>query len=401
MTGLSTRGQALVDRSLMPEYLREHFARSSAPDYVPLCVAENKLVIDLLLEKLGDHTDTPAPASALGYDDMRGAKEFRAALARFLGRRVLGSTVTPEQLVVLAGAGAILESLFYVIADPGDAVLIPTPSYAGFWLDLETRDALSIVPVHTRASDGFRLLPSLLDQALSSTTRRVRALLLTSPDNPLGRVYARDELAALMDWARRAGIHLVMDEVYALSVYGDRDFTSAASMGALGERVHVVWAFSKDFAASGLRAGVLVSENEAVLGAMDQLAYWGAVSGHTQWLLGRAISDDAWVDAFVRTNRQRLREAKSRVTDALDAIGVPYVEPEAGFFLLVDLRRQLDAPTFEAEHALYRRLLERVNVNLTPGAACRVAEPGFMRLCFGAVPPEVAVDAIERMGRAL
>jgi aspartate/methionine/tyrosine aminotransferase len=399
MTSLSTRGQALVDRPPTPEYLREHFARSNAPDYVPLCVAENKLVIDLLLEKVGEHANPPA--SVLGYGDMHGAKEFRAALAGFLGRRVLGRTPTPEQLVVLAGAGTILESLFYVIADPGDAVLIPTPSYSGFWLDLETRDALSIVPVHTRASDDFRLFPALLDQALSSTRRRVRALLLTSPDNPLGRVYSPDELAAVMDWARRAGVHLVMDEVYALSVYGDRDFTSAASVGALGERVHVVWAFSKDFGASGMRAGVLVSENEALLGAMDQLAYWGSVSGHTQWLLGRAISDDAWVDAFVRTNRQRLREAKSRVTRALDAIGVPYLEPEAGFFLLIDLRRQLETPTFEGEHALYRRLLESTNVNLTPGAACRIAEPGFMRLCFGAVPPEVAVNAIERLGRAL
>ena len=393
MSELSSRGQALVDGSSMPEYLREHFARSGAADYVPLCVAENKLVNELVLAKLGSYGDVPA--SVLGYDDMRGTKEFRAALARFLGRNVLGRPVTAEQLVVLAGAGTILESLFYVIADPGDAVLVPTPSYAGFWLDLETRDALAIVPVHTRSDDGFRLTPELLERAM---TRRVRALLLTSPDNPLGRVYSREELAAIVDWARSAGIHLVMDEVYALSVYGEREFVS---VGPEGDRVHVVWAFSKDFAASGLRAGVLVSENEAVLGAMDELAYWGCVSGHTQWLLTHMISDDGWVDGFLHTNRERLCQAKERVTAALDAIGVPYVEPEAGFFLLVDLRRQLEAPTFEAEHALYRRLLERAHVNLTPGAACRVAEPGFMRLCFGAVPPDVAVDAIERIGRAL
>jgi hypothetical protein len=53
MTWLSARGQALGDRSPVPEYLREHFARSGAPDYVPHCVAENKLVIGLLLGKLG------------------------------------------------------------------------------------------------------------------------------------------------------------------------------------------------------------------------------------------------------------------------------------------------------------------------------------------------------------
>ena len=73
---------------------------------------------------------------------------------------------------------------------------------------------------------------------------------------------------------------MVFDEVYALSVFGERAFTSGASLRqSMGERVHVVWAFSKDFGASGLRCGVLVSENEAVLAAVDSLAYWACCSG--------------------------------------------------------------------------------------------------------------------------
>jgi aspartate/methionine/tyrosine aminotransferase len=165
--------------------------------------------------------------------------------------------------------------------------------------------------------------------------------------------------------------------------------------------VHIVWAFSKDFAASGLRAGVFMSENEDILRALDELAYWGCCSGDTQWMLGRMIADEAWVDGFVQTNRTRLRGAKSRVTRALEALGVPYLEPEAGFFLLLDLRRFLQEPTFAAEHALFRRLLDEANVNLTPGAACRVAEPGFMRLCFAAVPTDVALDGIERLSSCI
>jgi aspartate/methionine/tyrosine aminotransferase len=229
----------------------------------------------------------------------------------------------------------------------------------------------------------------------------VRALLFTSPDNPTGRAYSRKELAEIVEWADRAAIHLVMDEIYALSVYADRPFVSAASLGPLGDRVHVIWGFSKDFAASGLRAGVLFSENEEILSALDELAYWGCCSGHTQWLLARMLSDEAWVDEFVRLNRERLRSASVGVTRALGAHGLSYVEPEAGFFVLLDLRRFLSEPTFAAEHALYRRLLERANVNLTPGAACRAAEPGFMRLCFAAVSPDVAVAGVERLCRAL
>ena len=399
MTGLSRRGRALIEGSALPEYLREHFERSNQPDYVPFCVAENKLVCDVLLQKMAQCRQVPA--SVLGYDAMRGSDAFRGALAAFMSRTFLGRAVGADQLVVLSGAGTVLENLFYVIADRGDAVLVPTPSYAGFWLDLETRDELTIVPVNTSSADGFRLTPDRLDAALASTTKKVRALLFTSPDNPMGRVYSADEVRQVMDWATRAGIHLVMDEIYALSVYGEREFVSAASLGPLGERVHVVWAFSKDFAASGLRAGVLVSENADVLRAVDELAYWGCCSGDTQWLLGCMIRDAAWVDGFVHLNRQRLSAIHGRVTRALDALGIGHVPAGAGFFLLLDLRRFLDAPSFEAEHALYRRLLDEANVNLTPGAACRVAEPGFMRLCFAAVSAELAEQGIQRMARVL
>ena len=75
----------------------------------------------------------------------------------FLGANVFGRPIDADHLITAAGAGTILETLFYAIADEGEGVLIPTPSYAGFWLDLEARDALKIVPVHTASEDGFRL----------------------------------------------------------------------------------------------------------------------------------------------------------------------------------------------------------------------------------------------------
>ncbi len=398
---LSLRGRKLAESPPMPEYLSEHFARSGSAGesgYIPLCVAENKLTTDVFLAKMAECRDVPA--SVLGYDAMTGSHAFREALGRMLERKILGRPVPPEQVVVLAGAGTVLEMLFYVIADPGDAVLVPTPSYAGFWLDLETRDELSIIPVDTSSDDGFRLTPERLDAALAGATRPVRALLFTSPDNPMGRVYSAEEIRAVMSWAEQARVHLIMDEIYALSVYGERKFVSAASLGPLGDSVHVVWAFSKDFGASGLRAGVLVTENEAILGAVDQLAYWGACSGDTQYLLGKMIADDEWVDVYDKTNRARLGEAARRVTSALDAHDIKYVDAEAGFFLLLDLRRFLSEPTFSGEHELFRKMLD-ANVNLTPGASCRVAEPGFFRLCFAGVETDTAVSGIDRIARLL
>lgn len=402
--GLSRRGAQLAMQSPMADYIVEHFERSSADDnagaYTPLCIAENSLLHDLALPRLRAAADVPE--RVLGYDAMIGAEDFRTQLGAFMGRAFLGRCFPPEQIAVMAGAGTVLENVFYALADPGDAVLVPTPSYAGFWTDLETRNGLSIIPVHCAAADGFQLTTERLDAALAGSERPVKALLFTNPDNPRGSVATPDDIERVLSWAEGHGIHVVVDEIYALSVFGETPFTSVAQLrSSLGDHLHIVWAFSKDFGASGLRCGLVVSENEALLAAVNGLAYWGAVSGHTQWMLGQLISDDPWVDHYCAELRRRLGATYERVVEALDAAGIPTVAAEAGIFVLCDMRQFLGAPTWDAEHALWRRILDGVNVNITPGSACRIAEPGFMRLCYAAIPLDTVLGGIERLGRLL
>jgi aspartate/methionine/tyrosine aminotransferase len=405
---LSRRAQDLLAGTSIPEYLLRDFEGSknpyrkdSNPDgYIGLSVAENRLVSDLVADRLNE---IPlVPASVLGYDAMTGSMRFREQLGRFMGRTFLGRGFPPHQISVLAGAGSVLEILFHVLGDPGDGVLVPTPSYAGFWLDLELRDELTIVPVHCTSDDGFRLTPERLDRAVADTGRPVKVLLFTSPNNPLGTVYAPDEISEVLAWAESRGLHVVFDEIYALSVFGARAFTSCATLlPSLGERVHIVWAFSKDFGASGLRCGVLISENRAVNAAVDAFAYWACCSGHTQYLLGEMISDETWVDGYIGTMQDLLRNAYGSLIGLLDAGGIPHVSAEAGVFALLDLRSYLTEPTWEAERTLWLRILDEANINLTPGAACHVGEPGFMRLCYAGLPVETVETGVDRLVRAL
>lgn len=402
LDSLSRRSQQLLANPTFAPYLREHFIRSAAdPDnYVALCIAENRSMWDVLVPRLAHYRDVPP--RVLGYDAMIGNLEFRSQLAAFMARSFLGRSFAPEQLAVLAGAGAVLELLFHALADAGEGVLIPTPSYAGFWADLETRDALTIIPVHCRSADGFRLTTELLDHAVATAEVPVRALLFTSPNNPLGWVYSRDELLEILDWAERRDIHVVFDEIYALSVFGARPFVSAASLRErLGPRCHIVWAFSKDFGASGLRCGVLVSENAELIAAVDALAYWASCSGDTQWLLGSLVADRPFVDDYVERMRTRLGQRYAEITSALDRHGIGYIAAEAGFFVLCDLRAWLGEPSFAAEDRLWRRIVDEANVNLTPGSACRIAEPGWFRLCYASETREAVLAGIERMGRVL
>ena len=405
---LSRRARGMLEGQALPGYLEAHFAGSRDPyhptrnpdGYIGLCVAENKLVADLVVDRLNRVRE--APSSVLGYDAMTGSIRFREKLGAFMGRTFLGRVFAPEQISVLAGAGSVLEILFHSIADPGDGVLVPTPSYAGFWMDLELRNRLKIVPVHTRAEEGFRLSPALLDRAADEADRPVKALLLTTPDNPLGRVYSASELDEILGWAEGRGLHVVVDEIYALSVFGEREFTSCAKVRpSLGDRMHIVWAFSKDFGASGLRCGVLVSENEAVNTAVDALAYWACCSGHTQFLLGELVSDEAWIDGFVDTVRTKLGGAYGRLCSLLTTAGVAHVPSQAGVFTLLDLRTFLAEPTWDAERKAWLGILAEARVNLTPGSACHVGEPGFMRLCFAGQPRATMEVGVERLVRVL
>lgn len=405
---LSHRAQGLLSGEAIPEYLQRHSEGLRDPydpvlkpkGYIGLCEAENRLVAEMVAERLDRAPGVPA--AALGYDAMTGSVRFREQLGRFMGRTFLGREFGPDQISVLAGAGSVLENLFYTLGDPGDGVLVPTPSYNGFWLDLELRAGVSIIPVHRSIDDDFRLTPELLDRAVADAGRPVKALLFTSPDNPLGTVASPEEIGRVLAWADDRDVHVVFDEIYALSVFGERSFTSCSELRqSLGERVHIVWAFSKDFGASGLRCGVLVSENRAIHAAIDAFAYWACCSGHTQHVLGDMISDETWVDSYIGSMRGLLRGAHARLAAALDAGRIRHHPAEAGVFVLLDLRSHLAAPTWEAEHSLWIRILEQARVNLTPGVACHVGEPGFFRLCYAGQPTDTVEVAVRRIVKLL
>ncbi|MEG3641597.1 aminotransferase class I/II-fold pyridoxal phosphate-dependent enzyme [Magnetococcus sp. PR-3] len=408
MTSLSQRGHALTTSSPMAPYIHEHFKRLASPwdpnhrpdGYIALSIAENKQIAPSVLTCLDRYRDVPA--GVLGYDDTFKAEAFRAHLAHFMGRTFVGNKVDADRLIVLAGAGCVLENLFYTIADPGDGVLVPLPSYAGFWADLETRDNLTIIPVDCSHRDNYDPTPELLDEALAKATIPVRALLFTSPNNPMGRTYSREEVQAVLDWAETKQIHVIFDEIYALSVFGDRAFVSAASLRTdLGKNVHIVWGFSKDFGASGLRCGVLLSHNDEVLHAVSALSYWATCSGHTQYLLSKFVSDHEVIDHIILSMKTGLKQAYQQTTDALNHAKIPYIPANSGIFLICDLRSYLDEPSWEGERRLWHRILDETNVNLTPGEYCHFSEPGFFRFCYMAEPDRAVATAIDRLDHML
>ena len=218
--------------------------------------------------------------------------------------------------------------------------------------------------------------------------------------------------SAQVDWCDRRRLHLVSDEIYALSAVGDADgFLSLGELtgGDLGPRRHVLWGLSKDFGMSGLRFGVTWTKNEKLLSALATAAVFTCVPGPCQAMVAALLSDEAFVDAYLAENSRELAESRDACAAVLDRLRLPYLRPRYGMFLWCDFSSLLpliigdgkrraysrDA-LFEAEAALYDALLNELRVVLTPGASQHAPEPGFFRICFAFVERDVLLVALAK-----
>ncbi|XP_078395242.1 1-aminocyclopropane-1-carboxylate synthase-like protein 1 isoform X3 [Cetorhinus maximus] len=136
-------------------------------------------------------------------------------------------------------------------------------------------------------------------------------------------------------------LHVIMHEIYMLSVYDDLDFGSILSLNPPdSERIHFMWGFSKDFAMCGIRVAVLHTRNREIRSALNQLAGFHGCPGPIQFVLSQLIADREWIEkTFLSTSRRRLREAHHIIVDGLAALGIPVLRSSAGLFVWADFRK--------------------------------------------------------------
>lgn len=378
-----------------------------------LAVAENKLSFQKLLMP-AFLAASPHPSFA-GYGPMRGSLHFRELVGRLLTQRVCpGIKVPPENIVANAGLGSVLSSLFITIVEPGDACLIPAPYYAAFDNDLRALARCEPFPIH-QEYPNYSLTEENLENAYNAAMKaghRPAAVLLTNPNNPLATCYTVPELHRVVNFCKLKGMHLVSDEIYALSCFHGLSLTNKAiglpevpfvSMlslleGNLGDKVHVLWGFSKDFGASGLRVGILITQNKEVLAAMDNLSIFAACSAHTLGALSVLLADDALMERYIQENSRRLANSYDMLASWLRRMGLPFRPSTSGIFCWVDLRGLLKENSWEAETLLFESMKER-GVILTPGNAQHADTPGWFRVCYAYCQVESLQEALLRLER--
>ncbi|KAK7406091.1 hypothetical protein VNO78_07708 [Psophocarpus tetragonolobus] len=383
---------------------------------IQMGLAENQLASDLVQHWLtnnpGASICTPEGVRAFkaiaNFQDYHGLPEFRKAVAKFMAR-TRGNRVTfdPDRIVMSGGATGAHEVTAFCLADPGDAFLVPTPYYAGFDRDLRWRTGVELVPVICESGNDFKLTRKALEEAFEKAEKdkiKIKGLLITNPSNPLGTMMDRETLRIVVSFINEKQIHLVSDEIYAGTVFGEPGFTSIAEIieqerdiECDRDLIHIVYSLSKDMGFPGFRVGIIYSYNDAVVNCARKMSSFGLVSTQTQYLIASMLSDDEFVEGYLEGSAKRLGKRYEVFCRGLAQVGIKCLASNAGLFLWMDLRRLLKNATFEAEMELWRLIIQQVKINISPGSSFHCSEPGWFRVCYANMDDRTVEVSLARM----
>jgi aspartate aminotransferase len=302
-----------------------------------------------------------------------------------------GIEVDPNGGVIVTPGGkqALFEAALAFV-EPGVDVMIPEPAWVSYGPMVELAGGTA-VPVPLDADDNWRLTLEALSEAWTPETR---ILLINSPNNPTGRVFDEEELAAIATFAQECDLLVFSDEMYEKIRYDGQRHTSIATLPGMAERTLVFNGLSKAYAMTGWRLGYVAgpqpfmqqiekvhSHSVTCATSFVQKAGVVALSG-PQEFIGQMVA--AW-DRRRRNLAERL--------NAVNGVSCPLVE--GAFYAFADIRGTGMTSTQAAD-----LFLQEAHVAVTPGVAFGAAGEGHVRLSF-ATSDDLLEDAADRIGRVL
>lgn len=281
----------------------------------------------VMLEALRDYK-----GPVLEYAPSGGLPDFIAALAGYYAR--IGVDVDERHIMATTAGSEALTFSLAAVSDPGDEILIPEPLYANY-RGFAALLGLRVTPVPCSPDDGYAIPgPDVLDKAAGP---RCRAMILSNPGNPTGRITGRAELKALGDWIKSRDLFLIGDEVYREFCYGESPPPSVLQLPGLESHAIMVDSVSKRFSACGARIGSLVTRNEEILATVLKFAQ-ARLSPPT---LGQLMATRAYRDippSYFKDVAQTYRRRRDLLCERLSEMpGVLFKKPQGAFYLMATL----------------------------------------------------------------
>lgn len=311
-----------------------------------------------------------SPVELHAYSPASGIPAVRAAVAESIARRY-GIPAKADHVYMTVGAAASIAISLGAISSPGDEVIVPTPYFPEYKVWIETMGC-SIVEVPTQVP-SFQLDVEAMGAAVTAKTA---AVIINSPNNPVGAVYTRENLEALAAMLRAKEeefghpIYLISDEPYREIVYG----AEVPYVPTIYPRTLVCYSYSKALSLPGERVGYVYVSDTMDAEEADRVFFAVAGAGRAHGYICAPVLFQRVVAACVDEPSDVAAYAENRriLTEGLDALGYEYVQPDGAFYLWVRALEP-DAQAF-SDQAKKHELL------LVPSDSFGV--PGWVRLSY-------------------
>jgi aminotransferase len=302
------------------------------------------------------------------YTAWTGIPELRAAIAEKL-KTENNLTYDPNsEILVTSGAQEALMSVLMALCNAGDEVVTPAPHYDEYTRDSRILGA-TLVPVTTTRETNFTVNVADLAAAI---TPRTRALIVLTPNNPTGTVLPEKTLREIAQLAQERDLLVISDEIYEYYVFGQHRHVSIGSLPGMRERTITVNSFSKSFGMTGLRLGYIAAPaplieamlpfHHAMMICANAVAQYGGLAVLLQ-------PRDWFQDILQEYDRRRHLWMQT-----LDAIPLPYSEPQGAYYIFIDIR-----PTGLSSAEFCARAREEARLVFQPGTIGGGAGEGFIR----------------------
>jgi len=357
---------------------------------------------EILHFELGDPDfDTPKNIVQAAIESLSNGETHYAPSSGLLELKKAASEVTLrsrefkpdlDQLLVCPGANV---QIYYAVAcavNPGEEVIVPDPGFVSYFSILKFL-GIKIVRVPLYEKNEFRLNP---DDVKKAITERTRMIIMNSPSNPTGAVMTEGEVRRMYEIAKEYDVYLLSDEIYARMLYRDANTShhSPSKFDHCKERTIVVNGFSKSYAMTGWRLGV-------VTGPAELVNKMGLLLETTTSCVSPFIQK-AGIEALKGSQEpiinmvDKFRERRDIMVEGLNSIpGITCLKPKGAFYVFPNV-----AKTGLTSEEFADVMLNQAGVALAPGTIFGEYAQGYARLCY-ANSVENIKNAIDRMRKAL
>lgn len=377
-------------QQIKPSGIREFFdIVSTMPDALSLGVGEPDFVTPWYIR---DAAIKSIQKGYTAYSSNRGIHELCVEITKYLHERFGVTYDADREIIVTMGASEAIDLALRVLIEPGDGVLVPSPSYVSY-MPIVTMCGGRAIPVECKEEDGFKLTPAALERAAE---QGAKTLILPYPNNPTGAVMTRAEIEALLPIIERYDLSVVSDEIYAELTY-DGKHVSVPSVPGFAERTVLINGFSKAFAMTGWRLGYTAAPADVTAAMLKVHQYTALCAPTPTQYAGIAALKDGREDGYraVEDMKEEYDRRRRYIVGALNEIGLSCRLPGGAFYAFANVSN-----TGMNGRAFAKGLLAAERVAVVPGDSFGDAGENYIRVSY-ATSLKTLMEAVRRMKRFL